>query len=155
MGDRQSQTRRLSDPKQIPLLDAAAPRRIPLNFSLDDVRKLKSESDAIAFAVRCSGYSAKEIPLLFDIDAGQWSNILAGKKYFPHDRRGEFMDFIGNEILLMYGCEARGYDFATLRRHRSELEEENERLRAENAQLKHDRDVEIAYAQALQQRGGR
>lgn len=132
--DRQAQTNRLSVPQQIPLL-TAEPRRIALHFTLEDVRKLKSESDAIAFSVRCSGFEAKEVPLLFDIDAGQWSNILSGKKHFPHDRRNEFMDFIGNEILLMYACESRGHNFETMRKHRSELEEENERLRIENADL--------------------
>lgn len=111
------------------------PRRIPLQFTLDDVRKLKSESDALAFSVRCSGYEPKEIPLLFGIDAGQWSNILSGKKHFPHDRRNEFMDFVGNEILLMYGCESRGKDYSTLRPHKSEVEIELEAERRRNAEL--------------------
>jgi hypothetical protein len=141
--DRQSRTRNLSSPNQIGL-ELPTPRRIPLEFTLDDVRKLKSESHALMFSVRCSGYEPKEIPLLFEIDAGQWSNILSGKKHFPHERRNEFMDFVGNEILLMYACESRGYDFSTLRKQQTELERELERVKAENDQLKHDREVERA-----------
>src|SRR5690606_30632108 len=107
--------------------------------------KLKSEGHALAFSVRCSGYDPKEIPLLFSIDAGQWSNILQGKKHFPHERRNEFMDFVGNEILLMYGCESRGYDFSTLRKHKSALEERLEAAnkRAEEAEYKLSVAVEL------------
>lgn len=132
--DRQSKTKRLSSPDQIGL-QLATPRQIPLKFTLDDVRSLKSESDAIRFSVRCSGYESKEIPLLFGIDGGQWSNILNGKKHFPHERRNEFMDFVGNEILLMYACESRHYNFETLRPHRSTVEIELEAAKQKIAEL--------------------
>lgn len=111
----------MSSPEQAGL-DLPTPRRAPRPFTLDEVRALKSESEAIRFSVTCSGYETKEIPMLFGIDAGQWSNILNGKKHFPHDRRNEFMDFVGNEILLMYGCESRGKDYASLRPHKSDVE---------------------------------
>lgn len=116
-------------------LELPTPRRSPRPFTLDEVRSLKSESEAIRFSVTCSGYETKEIPLLFGIDAGQWSNILNGKKHFPHDRRNEFMDFVGNEILLMYGCESRGKDYASLRPHKSEVEIELEAARQRIAEL--------------------
>lgn len=73
--------------------------------------------------------------MLFRMDPGQWSNILNGKKHFPHDRRNEFMDFVGNEILLMYGCESRGKDYASLRPHKSDLEIQLEQERREKAEL--------------------
>ncbi|HEY4355629.1 MAG TPA: hypothetical protein VGN16_07785 [Acidobacteriaceae bacterium] len=126
----------MSNPDQMGL-GLTDPRRIPLEFTLSDVRKLKSESDAIALSVRCSGFEPKEIPLLFGIDAGQWSNILNGKKHFPHERRNEFMDFVGNEILLMYACESRGRDYSTLRPHRSEVEIQLEAEKRRNAELEH------------------
>ena len=111
----------MSNPDQMGL-QLPTPRRAPRPFTLDEVRALKSESEAIRFSVSCSGYESKEVPLLFGIDAGQWSNILNGKKHFPHDRRNEFMDFVGNEILLMYGCESRGKNYSTLQPHQSDLE---------------------------------
>jgi len=138
----------MSVPAQLPLLQAVS-ARIALDFTLADIRKLQSESDALAFSVRVAGYQAKDIPLAFGIDAGQWSNILTGTKHFPQNRRNEFMDFVGNEALLMYGVESRGYDWSTLRQHQSDLERENERLRQENAQLRHDREVEKTYVAHL------
>src|SRR5688500_14695063 len=132
--DRQSRSTRLSSPDQMGL-QLPTPRRAPRPFTLDEVRALKSESEAIRFSVSCSGYESKEVPMLFGIDAGQWSNILNGKKHFPHDRRNEFMDFVGNEILLMYGCESRGYDFSTLRPHRSSVEIELEASKRREAEL--------------------
>lgn len=132
--DRQSQTRRLNDAVQQDFLDPPAPRRQPRSFTVDDVRRLKSESEAIRMSVDCSGYEDKEIPLLFKIDAGQWSNIIHGKKHFPHNRRNEFMDFVGNEILLMYGIESRGRDWSTLRHHQTDVELENEELKRKLAE---------------------
>lgn len=122
--DRQHQTNKMSAPPgQIALPGiGSVPRRIPLNFTLDDVRNLKNESHAIIFSVRCSGYDPKEVPVLMNIDEGQWSCIKSGKKFFPHDRRNEFMNLVENEALLMYGCESRGYDFSTLRKHQSDTE---------------------------------
>lgn len=156
--DGHSQTRRLTDPQiALPGVPLVTPRRerIALDFTLDDIRRLKNESHAIMFGVRCSGYVPKEIPDLFGIDAGQWSCIKDGKKYFPHDRRNEFMDFLGNESLLMYGCESRGYDFSTLRKHRSDVEIENDRLRAENAELRKKADHHVEFVQTLLGRAAR
>lgn len=124
----------MSDPNQLGL-QLPAPRRAPRPFTLDEVRALKSESEAIGFSVTCSPYETKEIPLLFGIDAGQWSCILGGTKHFPHNRRNEFMDFVGNEILLIYGNESRGYNFETLRPHKSEVEIELEAERRRSAEL--------------------
>lgn len=132
--DRQSKTKRLSSPDQIGL-ELPTPRRAPRPFTLAEVRALKSESEAIRFSVTCSGWETKEIPMLFRIDGGQWSNILQGKKHFPHERRNEFMDFVGNEILLMHACESRHYNFETLRPHRSTLEVELEASRRREAEL--------------------
>lgn len=141
----------MSDPNQIGL-ELPTPRRIPLDFTLDDVRKLKSESHALMFSVRCSGYEPKEIPLLFEIDAGQWSNILSGKKHFPHERRNEFMDFVGNEILLMYACESRGYDFTTLRKHRSDVEEQLEAAKARIAELERKNEIQEEFVRKVMTR---
>lgn len=132
---RQPSTKALSSAGQAALA-LPTPRRIPLAFTLADVRSLKSESEAINLSVRCSGWESKEVPMLFGIDEGNWSRITkSGDRYFPHDRRDEFMDFVGNEILLMYGCESRGYDFATLRKHKTELEEKLEAANRRIAEL--------------------
>jgi hypothetical protein len=125
------------------------PRRTPRPFTLDEVRALKSESEAIRFSVTCSGYETKEIPLLFRIDGGQWSNILNGKKHFPHDRRNEFMDFVQNEILLIYGCESRGKDYASLRPHRSDLEIQLEQERKEKAELQRKLDIQEEFVRKV------
>lgn len=116
-------------------LQLPTPRRKPRPFTLDEVRALVSESAAIRLSVECSGYETKEIPMLFGIDAGQWSCILSGTKHFPHNRRNEFMDLVGNEILLMYACESRQYNFDTLRPHRSSVEIELEASRRREAEL--------------------
>lgn len=146
---RQSSTRVLSNPDQIGL-KLPAPRRIPLEFTLADVRSLKSESDALNFSVRCSGYESKEIPMLFGIDEGNWSRITkSGDRYFPHDRRNEFMDFIGNDVLLMYGCESRGFDFSTLRKHRSDVELQLEAAKARIVELEQKNSIQEEFVRKV------
>lgn len=145
MSDRQSQSKKLNEAQLAFPIGIPKPNRIPLDFSLRDVRQLTSESHAIMFSVRCAGYEPKVVPELFKIDPGQWSCIKDGTKHFPHNRRNEFMDLMGNEILLMYGAESRGYDFSTMRKHQTDVERENAELRQRMAQMEHDREVERAY----------
>lgn len=132
---RQPTTKTLSNPNQLGL-GLPAPRRIPLDFTLADIRELRSETDALVFSIRCSGYDSKVIPGLFSFDDGNWSRIVnARDRFFPQDRRNEFMDKMGNEALLMYACESRGYDFSTLRKHKTDLEEQLEAANQRIAEL--------------------
>lgn len=136
--DRQRQTNKLSvAEKQIGLPGFVQfQQRTPLEeCSLSEVRKLKNESHALIYSVRCSVFEPKEIPLLLEMDEGQWSCIKSGSKNFPHNRRNQFMDLVNNEVLLMYGCESRGYDFSTLRKHQSDTEAKLEAAEARIREL--------------------
>jgi hypothetical protein len=146
--DRHRKTKTLPNPNQVELA-LPPPRRRPRPFTLEDVRACKSESEAIELSVSCSVYESKEIPILFRIDAGQWSNIKSGNKHFPHERRNEFMDFVGNEILLMYACESRGYDFSTLRPHRSELEIELEAAKRRIEELERKNEIQEEFVRKV------
>ena len=113
------------------------PRRIPLEFTVADVRGLATMTDAIVFSVRCSGYDSKVVPGLFGFDEGNWSRIVnARDRFFPQDRLNEFMDKMGNEAPLIQLCESRGYDFSTMRKHQTETEMKLEAERRENAELR-------------------
>src|SRR6478735_4963706 len=107
---RQPSTTVLSSPNQMGL-GLPQPRRIPLEFTVSDVRGLASVTDALAFSVRASGYDSKVVHELFGFDKGNWSLILNDRdRFFPQDRLNEFMDKMGNEAPLIQLCESRGYD---------------------------------------------
>lgn len=85
------------------------------------------------------GLEDKQAASLMQIDGGQFSRIMNGTSHFPTNRYGEFMDLMGNEAPLLWLAHSRGYE---LRRIQTDVELENERLRAELAQVRHDREVE-------------
>jgi hypothetical protein len=132
---RQASTKVVSNPDQIGL-GLPPPRRIPLEFTVADVRGLASMTDALAFSVRCSGYDSKVVPSLFGFDEGNWSRIVnARDRFFPQDRLNEFMDVMGNEAPLIQLCESRGYDFSSMRKHQTETELKLAASEARNAEL--------------------
>lgn len=146
---RQASTRLLSNPNQIGLA-LPPPRRIPLEFTLADIRALPSETDALLFSIRCSGYDQKVVPQLLNFDEGNWSRIInARDRNFPQDRRNEFMDIMGNEALLMWGCESRGYDFSSMRKHQTETEQKLEAANRRIAELEHENNIREEFVRKL------
>jgi len=149
--DRHLQTKKMTDPaEQFPLPGMGQPhRRMARSFTLDDVRNLKSEAEAIEFSVSRSKYDPKAIPSLFDIDQGQWSCILSGTKHFPHLRRNDFMNLVSNGVLLIYGGESRNYDFSTLRKHCTDTEQELAEAKERIRELEHNDRLKDQWLQSV------
>jgi hypothetical protein len=79
------------------------------------------------FAAQTSELEDKQIYGPLNLDASHWTKITKGTASPPADERFlKFFDVVKNEYPLIWLCEHRGYDFTTLRRHRSELEEQLE-----------------------------
>lgn len=78
------------------------------------------------------------------MDGSHWTKIKNGRASPPADERfTRYMkNVVRNEIPIIWLVEDAGYDFTTLRKHRNNLERENERLRQELA----DRDRLITLA---------
>lgn len=105
---------------------------------------------AIRHCFENPGLDASQAASLMGIQEAQFSRILSGAHHFPTNRYGELMDVMGNEAPLIWLAHSRGYE---LRRIQTDVEQENERLRAELAQERHDRDVERGvYARMLLER---
>lgn len=82
------------------------------------------------YAQEISCLEDKTVYEALDIDGSHWTKIKKGRASPPADERFvRFFDVIHNEVPLIWLTEACGYDFTTLRKHRSDLERENERLR--------------------------
>lgn len=84
---------------------------------------------ALHLSIETSGLEDKQIYGALGIDASHWTRIKNGTAALPPDKIAKFMDVVRNEILLIWLAEFRGYDWTTIRKHRSDLERENERLR--------------------------
>lgn len=71
------------------------------------------------------------------MDNSHWSKIRKGTASPPADERfTKYLDIVQNEFPLIWLCEARGYDFMTLRKHQTNTERENADLREENQFLR-------------------
>jgi plasmid maintenance system antidote protein VapI len=105
---------------------------------------------AIRHCFENPGLDASQAASLMGIQEAQFSRIMSGTAHFPTNRYGELMDVMGNEAPLMWLANSRGYE---LRRIQTDVEQENERLRAELAQERHDREVEQrVYARVMLER---
>lgn len=106
---------------QLELLPSAQPHVEEMTPEL--VQSIKRRPTFLAawnFAVDFSALEDKQVYGQLDIDASHWSKIRAGRAFPPADDRfNRFLDVVHNEIPLVWWAEKRGYDWATIRKHRS------------------------------------
>lgn len=100
-------------------------------------------------AVADSQLEDKEIYGPLQIDASHWTKITKNNASPPADERFvHFMDVVGSEYPLIWLAEKRGYDFLTMRKHRSDLERQLEEKDKEIAA--HKRTIQLL----VEARGG-
>jgi hypothetical protein len=124
--------------KQLDLLPSAEPHVEPMTPELiRSIRKRSTFLGAWNFAVDFAALEDKQVYQPLGIDSAHWSRIRTGRASPPADERfARFLDIVQNEIPLVWLIESRGYDWMSLRKHRSdherriaELEDENRNLR--------------------------
>lgn len=119
---------------QLDLLEKPRPQTAVIDHvsMLDTIRRRPTLLRAINLAVEVCGLEDKQIYGPLGIDTSHWTRIKNGTAYFPLDETfTKFLATVGNEIPLVWLAEACGYDWRTIRKHCSELEEENRKLRNE------------------------
>lgn len=120
-----------NDAHQQPL-DLVVKREIRDTVGDETIRRQKDALAAWNLSIAESGLDDKLIYLDLGIDAAQFSRMRTGKANYPINRLSQFMDVVGNEILLRYLAWERGYGLVRLQ---SEVERENEFLKQEKAEL--------------------
>lgn len=124
---------------QLDLLVGRRPQPIPVDplLMLDSIRGRSTLLRAIHLAQEVSGLEDKDVYLALDIDPSHWTRIKNGKAALPLDETFmKFMEVVGNEIPLVWIAEACGYDWRTIRKRCSDLEQENRDLKQELADHK-------------------
>lgn len=109
------------------------------------VRVIKNKPTLLSawnFAAQFSELEDKQIYGPLGIDPSHWTKITKGTASPPADDRFlQFMDVVGNDFPLIWLAEARGWDWLTIRKHRSNLERENEALKEDLAA--HKRTIQL------------
>jgi hypothetical protein len=119
---------------QLDLLEKQRPQPAivdPLSM-LSTITRRPTLLRAMHLAIEVSGLEDKQIYDAIDIDASHWTRIKNGTASMPLDECFlNFLNVVGNEIPLVWLAEKRGYDWRTIRKHCSELEDENQKLKKE------------------------
>lgn len=104
---------------------------------IEMIRRRPTFIRAVQLAMDVSNLEDKEIYGELDLDSAAFSRIRKGMAWLPQDERlGRFFDVIHNEIPLIWLAESRGYDWSTIRKHRSATERRLEEVERENADLR-------------------
>lgn len=112
------------DRKQLELLPAAQAHSEPMTVELiRSIRKRPTFLAAWNFAVDFAALEDKQVYQPLGIDSSHWTKIRSGRAFPPADERfSRFFDVVQNEIPLVWLVESRGYDWMSLRAHRSDSE---------------------------------
>jgi len=114
------------------------------------IRKRPTFLAAWNFAVDFAALEDKQVYQPLGIDSAHWSRIRTGRASPPADERFvRFFDIVQNEIPLAWLVESRGYDWMSLRKHRSDHERRIAELEQEN------RDLRRIFALQADMRGGK
>lgn len=124
--------------------------RQQIPYSIAEIKVLPHEGAAIDLCMRCGGYQQDELAADLGVDKGTFSKVLSGDAQLKWPKLCLLMDLCENEIPLIYRVETRQYNFTTLKKHATDLELELERVRAELAEVKRERAVEVKLMRELQ-----
>src|SRR5690606_15564408 len=98
-------------------------------------RSKRTVGSVVTYQAELGGLDPKQVYLSLGMQKSVWSGIQGDQRSFP--MRGECEDYqkfrrlAGNDALLYWLAHISGFDPRSLRRYRTEVEIENERLRAE------------------------
>ena len=137
---------------QLDLLPAVQAHSEPVTPEL--IRSIRRRPTFLAawnFAVDFAALEDKQVYSPLGIDTSHWSKIRSGRAFPPADERfSRFFDIVQNEIPLVWLVESRGYDWMSLRKHRSDEQRRIAELEQENRDLRR-----VLTLQAEFQRGGK
>lgn len=118
-------------------------RRDPEPVSADTIEAKKNFLAAFNLAINVCGLDEKDIYLELDIDASHWSRMRKGESHFPLNKLDDLCNLIGNEIILQWWAQHRGYALVM-------LESETQRqLREAHEALARERDRSRILMEAL------
>lgn len=121
---------------QLELLDSKQKPHVE-DVSIMAIRKRPTFLRAWQLAYEVSGLEHKQVYGALQIDPSHWTKIMNGSASPPADERfTQFMDVVHNEVPLIWLAEARGYDWSTIRKHRTDTERRLAAVEQENADLK-------------------
>jgi hypothetical protein len=118
---------------------------------IQSIRRRSTFLGAWNFAQDFAALEDKQCYQPLQIDSSHWTKIRKGHASPPGDQRfSQYLDVVQNEIPLIWWAESRGYDWTTIRKHRSDQEKRIAVLEQENRDLRRSMTL---WVEAQQDRG--
>ena len=106
----------------------------PISAPLEAILKRPSFLRACMLVAELSGLEDKQLCGELDIDNSHFTKMKSGASNFPTDERLlNFLNYFDTDIPLIWLAEKRGYDWRTIRKYRSTLEQRLEESEKSNA----------------------
>jgi hypothetical protein len=118
---------------------------------LNYIRGLPSFRRALRYAVSLADLEPKDVYGPLEMDKSIWSKIENGGMSFPADEILRLCEITQNDSPLLWLIHARGWDVSRLVWLKTPEQEENERLKAENAELRRKLQLTLEIAKELRQ----
>jgi hypothetical protein len=112
------------------------------------IRRRKDFVSAWNFGQELSGLENKEIYGTLGIDASHVTKIRNGTASPPGYAFNTYLDLVQNEVPLIWWAESRGYDWTTIRKHRSAEQRVIAEQQQEIAELKRALGLVIGHARS-------
>jgi len=138
------------DRKQLELLpERVSPHVEPLTPELIQmIRRRKDFVDAWNFAQDFAALDNKQVYDVLDVDPSHVTKIQKQRASPPGRVFNSYLDLVGNEFPLIWWAESRGYDWTTIRKHRSAEQRHIAALQQENADLKRALSLVVGHARS-------
>lgn len=67
-----------------------------------DIKKLKTMTDVIAWCVWSSGLTEKQVYMGLGLTSANWSRIMNGTAYFPHDKLSDLQRICRSDLIARW-----------------------------------------------------
>jgi plasmid maintenance system antidote protein VapI len=123
---------------------------IPLEIRPEEIAREHSLGDAIQLCAKLAGFALdKELQQRLDVDKAQFSRWTSGQEGIVWPKFARLMDACGNDAPLLWMLHQRGYDLASVRKRKSELEKKLEEAEQTIRRLEMEREVERRFARDI------
>jgi hypothetical protein len=123
----------------LPERDVALANPRVMELTPEVIKIIRSRSgfvDAWNFAREVSGLDIKQVYGALRVDPSHVTKIQSERASPPGRIFNTYLNLLQNEFPLIWWAESRGYDWLSIRRHRTAEQRELDELRKENAELK-------------------
>lgn len=139
MGSKDRHQLELLPERVLPHIEPITPELIHM------IRRRKGFVDAWNFAQEFAALDNKQVYDVLGVDPSHVTKIQSHRASPPGKVFNSYLDLLGNEFPLIWWAESRGWDWLTIRKHRSNEQRRIAELESENADLK--RAFTLAFGQ--------